>query len=100
MADTTEADLLRAYLLLAGDMVKRENGLLEKRYLKGREELEPRKAIARLLRSGEPVDSMLRHLLAALFDPTPTGDKGIDDLFATDPIERKLVLARPAGRGN
>jgi hypothetical protein len=94
------ADLDAAYLLLAGDTIKNAKGLLEKSYLAGREELAARQALARLLRSQKPLDSLLRLMLAALFDRSPTGDKAIDDFFATDPIERKIFFKSPAGRGN
>jgi hypothetical protein len=60
-----DSDLDRSATLLSG--IYNKNGL--HRYLDRGEENEPRKAIARLLLSGRPLERDLRVMLAALFDP-------------------------------
>ena len=65
-------------MLLDGTTERNARGQPQKRYLNKDEELVARKAIARLLRSPEPLDSAIRQMLAALFaperepGPTPT----------------------------
>jgi hypothetical protein len=95
-----EADVKAAYTLLVGDTVRDEKGRLTKLYLNGDAEIEARRALARLLRNRKPLDSLLRHMLACLFDSRPTGDPAVDALLDTNPIERQLVFTRGEGRGN
>jgi hypothetical protein len=97
--DQTERDLWAAYMLLVGDTVRDEKGRLTKLYLNGDAEIEARRALARLLRNGKPLDSLLRHMLACLFDSRPTGDPVVDTLLDTNPIERQLVFKRDRGSG-
>ena len=67
------ADIKAAYDLLEGICDTDEKGLPVAAYLEegSSREIEARKALARLLRNGSPLDSLVRHLLAVLFDPTP-----------------------------
>jgi hypothetical protein len=67
-------DLRAAYLLLGGTEVLDKKGLPTRRYLTAKEEVPARRALVRLLRSPEPLDSLVRRMLAALFDPEPTSD--------------------------
>jgi hypothetical protein len=60
-----DSDLDRSATLLSG--IYNKNGL--HRYLDREEENQPRKAIARLLLSDQPLERALRVMLAALFDP-------------------------------
>ena len=95
---TEERDVEAAYKLLAGDVVKDKKGLPTKRYLSGDLEIEARRALARLLRDRKPLDSLLRLMLAASFDPSPTGDVTVDEILDINPIERQLIFAK--GRGS
>jgi hypothetical protein len=73
------ADLKAAYELLEGIGSPKSKGKKGKERLPTRaymkdgssEDIEARKAITRLLRNGNPLDSLIRHSLADLFDPTP-----------------------------
>ena len=98
--DRTELrDLEAGYTLLVGDTARDKKGRLTKLYLNGDAEIEARRALARLLRNGKPLDSLLRHMLACLFDSRPTGDPVVDKLLDTNQIERQLVFTRGKGRG-
>src|SRR5262245_44020862 len=81
------SDLQLATMLLIG-FVDRERRRLSTKYLeKGcPEEVEARRAIARLLRSKAPLDAQLREHLADLFDPIPA---------AWRPRRIKFVFRRP-----
>jgi hypothetical protein len=64
--------------------------LPQKKYLKPSEEFVGRKAIARLLRSGKPVDRTILLRLAALFDPET--ETAPFSSFECEPIERRLIF--------
>jgi hypothetical protein len=63
-----ENDIKLAYALLDGIPRRDKKGLPVQDYLKGVEEKAARQALARLLASEEPLDSLVRRLLAGLFD--------------------------------
>src|SRR6516162_2516430 len=65
------SDLQLARELLGGYCDQDRRGRLRSRYLKegSQEEVDARRAIARLLRSNDPLDRQLRTALAGLFDP-------------------------------
>ena len=67
------SDLQLARMLLGGYCDQDRRGRLRSRYLKegSQEEVDARRAIARLLRSNAPLDRQLRTGLAGLFDPGP-----------------------------
>jgi hypothetical protein len=82
-------DLRLAVRLLEG-YHDQKDGLPEKRYIDDDKELVSRKALVRLLRSPEPLNSKLRWLLAALFDPEAEEPPYIS--FDSAPIERRLAI--------
>ena len=67
------SDLQLAWMLLGGYVDVDHRGRCRSRYLKkgSQEEVDARRAIARLLRSNGPLDRQLRTNLANLFDPDP-----------------------------
>jgi transcriptional regulator with XRE-family HTH domain len=67
-AAATEVDVKRALELFEGFLTTDRHGLPEQRFLKGDDETAGREALARLLRSHEPLDKQLRLLLAGHFD--------------------------------
>src|SRR5262249_4023562 len=77
MNDDAEADIRLAYDLLAGVSEDDEN----------------RRALARHLRSQQPVDTLVRRVLAALFYPQP----GPAPHSRIGPVERRLVFKNPRG---
>jgi hypothetical protein len=56
--------------LMVGFVEKWEEGRSRRKYLAGKEEDKARAAMARLLRSGQPLTQNFRDCLAALFDPS------------------------------
>jgi hypothetical protein len=88
-------DLKLAIGLLAGFSKRIEDGLPTWQYFKGECEIEPRRALARLLRNQKPLDSLVRCLLAALFDPGPKEPR-YASFFG--PVDRQLVFTKPGGR--
>jgi hypothetical protein len=72
MADDEEADIRAAYELLVGHSDTEEN----------------RRSLARHLRSQQPVDTLVRRLLAALIDP----DEEARPYAGTGPVEQQLVF--------
>jgi hypothetical protein len=66
------SDVRLARLLLSGFVEQGSDGRLRSKYLQARtrEELDARRAIARLLRGNGPLDRQLRDRLADLFDPS------------------------------
>jgi hypothetical protein len=73
MAREIQTDLESARVLLDGLVETDERGRLRLRYFKegSPDELNARRALATLLRSGEELDHRLRESLAELFDPAP-----------------------------
>jgi len=67
----SDSDLHSARALLGGYVAEDHRGRRRSKYLKrgSRDELDARRAIARLLRSKDPLDRQLRESLAGLFDP-------------------------------
>jgi hypothetical protein len=84
------ADLKLAYDLLAGIPAKDEKGLPVQKYFEAgsRDELEARQALARLLRNGKPLDSLVRVLLADMFDPAPYAYFTKSTMFPAEARER------------
>jgi hypothetical protein len=70
----SRSDLLSARALLDGYVDQDHRGGRRSKYYKkgSREELDARRAMARLLRSKNPLDRQLRDSLAGLFDPDPS----------------------------
>jgi hypothetical protein len=77
-----EDDIALSHVLLAGFVEEDELGLPHQRYLT--DEHEARMAIARLLRSQEPLPRRIRDALAGMFEPVPSD--------YTDPGARVRVL--------
>ena len=71
------SDLQLAWMLLGGYVDVDHRGRRRSRYLKegSQEEVDARRAIARLLRSNGPLDRQLRTALAGLFDPDPAWEQ-------------------------
>lgn len=91
-------DLKLSIGLLGGVHDVGKDGLPKKRYLSGNQEFVARKALARLLRSSNPVDGVVRSLLAALIDPE--GEVPPYSSFDLAPIERRIVITgRQRGGG-
>lgn len=69
----SESDLPLARALLDGYVDEDRRGRRRSKYFKrgSREELDARRAMARLLRSKNPLERQLRDSLAGLFDPDP-----------------------------
>jgi len=69
----SQSDLQLAWALLDGYVDQDHRGRRHSKYFKrgSRDELDARRAIARLLRSKNPLERQLRDSLAALFDPDP-----------------------------
>jgi hypothetical protein len=69
----SQSDLPLARALLDGYVEEDRRGRRHSKYLKrgSREELDARRAMARLLRSKNPLERQLRDSLADLFDPNP-----------------------------
>ena len=88
-----------AYVLLIGYIGHDDRGLLRQKYIEpgSKEDQDHRRALARLLRSGLPLDRRLQHALANLFDPLPDGDHRPDD--PTPTCGRRLVFEFIDGRG-
>jgi len=62
-------------------------------YLNREEENAARKALARLLLSGEPLDYWLRHLLAISFDPDSFDDPNVDRcLSAAEQASHRVLI--------
>lgn len=95
-AAAKERDLELAIELFDGIQVPDKNRLPTQRFLTEAQETKRREALARLLRSDEPLDKMLRILLAGHFDGRPCGysAKG-EPVFAP-----KRRLAFKSSRGN
>ena len=89
MAREMQTDLEGARVLLDGLVETGERGRLRLRYFKegSPDELNARRALATLLRSGEELDHRLRESLAELFDPAPPERQ-----------QRKLSICVPAPR--
>jgi hypothetical protein len=97
------ADIRAAYDLLEGIGDTDEKGLPVAAYLEEEttREIEARKALARLLRNGRPLDSLVRHLLAGLFDPTPyeyVTKSGLPDVAQSHKADRQLYFKNPSRR--
>jgi hypothetical protein len=86
-------------VLLVGYIGHDDRGLPRQKYFEpnGKEDQDARRAFARLLRAGQPLDRRLQHALANLFDPLPDDDQRSDD--PTPTCERRLVFAFIDGRG-
>ncbi len=84
----SDSDLRLARALLDGFVERNARGRLRTDYLKraSPEELNARRAMARLLRGDQPLDRQLRESLAGLFDPAPP---------EWEPREIKLESRRP-----
>ena len=69
----SQSDLTLARVLLDGYVEEDHRGRRRSKYFKrgSRDELDARRAIARLLRSKNPLERQLRDNLAGLFDPDP-----------------------------
>jgi hypothetical protein len=91
-----ENDVRLAYILLGGCAPKDKKGLPVQKYLRAgsSEELECRRALARLLSSPKPLDSLVRQLLAGLFDPTFAVKIGRDKF----PIDRQIRFTTASRR--
>ena len=85
-------DLLAAYSYLGGFTKHDKRGVPRQRYCKQdlREEKDCRAALARVLRSRDPLDHQLREMLAQLFEPDP----GPETIWGI----RKLTISFRANR--
>jgi hypothetical protein len=97
------ADLRAAYELLDGIAIIDEKGLPRAGYLEpeSEREAEARKALARLLRNGKPLDGLIRHLLAGLFDPSPfeyVTKSERSEIKQSATAARQLIFKSPRGR--
>ena len=86
----SDLELARARALLDGYVEVDHRGRLRSKYYRkgSREESDARRAMARLLRSKDPLERQLRDSLAALFDPDPSG------------LEQRKIKIVFQGRGN
>jgi hypothetical protein len=96
---TEEKLVAAAYALLAGIAEHDEHRLPNQKYLEALspEERAARRALAMLLASDNPLDSLIRRLLAGLFDPTfefSTRPKGKN----AKAVERRLEFTQPSRR--
>ena len=89
----------RVYVLLVGYIDDDDRGLPRKKYFEpdGKEDQDARRALARLLRAGLPLNRRLQYALANLFDPPPDDDHRSDDPTPTS--ERRVVFEFIDGRG-
>ena len=73
MREMSDSDLQLARMLLDGYVYEDHRRRRRSKYLKrgSRDELDARRAMARLLRSKNPLEHQLRDSLAGLFDPDP-----------------------------
>jgi hypothetical protein len=97
MSKDEEILVRQAYDLLGGVDARDSKGLPRQAYLQGKEEKLARRALALLLLSDKPLDSMIRRQLAGLFDS--------DFEYSTRPndeknkaVERRIVFTRPSRR--
>jgi hypothetical protein len=91
----TEADVKLAFELFEGIVVTDKKGLPTQRFLTEAQETRRREAIARLLRSDEPLDKSLRILLAGHFDGRPYGYSARAEPYMAP--KRRLVFKSPRG---
>jgi hypothetical protein len=95
-------DIELAAELFEGFITRDRKQLPEQQFLKGDDETEAREALARLLRSDEPLDKLLRILLAGQIDGRPYAYKatrGPDASISQELLpRRRLTFTAPRGR--
>jgi hypothetical protein len=82
-----ESDLRMSLALLQGELITNRSGVNEERYYQkgSSEEQAARRALAKLLRSNNPLDRQVRSALAALIDADISGYPGDNRVFIFQP---------------